>query len=162
MGARNKGKKRKQHTARRLPLPHSNRKHYNSNSSSKSSSNAAAPVTSRTASTPTVTRIPSWSASTCIAMRPPLAATCPTRFSSTSSQEPWTAFVRDRSNSLSGHPTLRSGTAADNSWAKRHYIEDAELIDSVLDVVRKEARGCDCLQSLHLCHLPGGGTGTGT
>ena len=37
-------------------------------------------------------------------------------------------------------------TGADNSWAKRHYI------DSVLDVVRKEAGGCDCLQSFQLCH----------
>ena len=27
-----------------------------------------------------------------------------------------------------------------------HYTEGAELIDSVLDVVRKEAEGCDCLQ----------------
>ena len=32
---------------------------------------------------------------------------------------------------------------ADNSWAKRHYIDGAELIDSVLDVVRKEADGRD-------------------
>lgn len=28
--------------------------------------------------------------------------------------------------------------------AKGHYTEGAELIDSVLDVVRKEAEGCDC------------------
>ena len=34
-----------------------------------------------------------------------------------------------------------------NSWAKGHYIEGAELIDSVLDVVRKEPKGCDCFQS---------------
>ena len=27
-----------------------------------------------------------------------------------------------------------------------HYTEGAELVDSVLDVVRKEAEGCDCLQ----------------
>ena len=33
-----------------------------------------------------------------------------------------------------------------NNWAKGHYTEGAELIDSVLDVVRKEAEGCDCLQ----------------
>ena len=31
----------------------------------------------------------------------------------------------------------RSG--AGNNWAKGHYTEGAELIDSVLDVVRKEA-----------------------
>ena len=33
-----------------------------------------------------------------------------------------------------------------NNWAKGHYTEGAELVDSVLDVVRKEAEGCDCLQ----------------
>jgi tubulin beta len=35
---------------------------------------------------------------------------------------------------------------ARNNWAKGHYTEGAELIDSVLDVVRKEAENCDCLQ----------------
>ena len=35
-----------------------------------------------------------------------------------------------------------------NNWAKGHYTEGAELVDSVLDVVRKEAEGCDCLQVL--------------
>jgi len=34
----------------------------------------------------------------------------------------------------------------DNNWAKGHYTEGAELIDLVLDVVRKEAENCDCLQ----------------
>ena len=37
-------------------------------------------------------------------------------------------------------------TGAGNNWAKGHYTEGAELIDSVMDVVRKEAEGCDCLQ----------------
>lgn len=37
-------------------------------------------------------------------------------------------------------------TGAGNNWAKGHYTEGAELLDSVLDVVRKEAEGCDCLQ----------------
>merc|ERR1712167_162853 len=37
-------------------------------------------------------------------------------------------------------------TGAGNNWAKGHYTEGAELIDSVLDVVRKEVEGCDCLQ----------------
>ena len=35
---------------------------------------------------------------------------------------------------------------AGNNWAKGHYTEGAELVDNVLDVVRKEAEGCDCLQ----------------
>lgn len=78
---------------------------------------------------------------------------------------------------------------AGNNWAKGHYTEGAELIDSVLDVVRKEAENCDCLQGtfkfyqvtlnfvsmllLHvhitcfymigfqICHSLGGGTGSG-
>ncbi len=37
-------------------------------------------------------------------------------------------------------------TGAGNNWAKGHYTEGAELIDSVMDIVRKEAEGCDCLQ----------------
>ena len=39
--------------------------------------------------------------------------------------------------------------------------EGAELIDSVLDVVRKEADDHDCLQGFQLCHSLGGGTGSG-
>ena len=37
-------------------------------------------------------------------------------------------------------------SGAGNNWAKGHYTEGAELVDSVLDVVRKEAENCDCLQ----------------
>jgi tubulin beta len=39
-------------------------------------------------------------------------------------------------------------SGAGNNWAKGHYTEGAELIDSVLDVVRKEAENCDCLQGM--------------
>jgi tubulin beta len=52
-------------------------------------------------------------------------------------------------------------TGAGNNWAKGHYTEGAELIDSVLDVVRKEAEGCDCLQGFQVAHSLGGGTGSG-
>jgi tubulin beta len=52
-------------------------------------------------------------------------------------------------------------TGAGNNWAKGHYTEGAELIDSVLDVVRKEAESCDCLQGFQLTHSLGGGTGSG-
>ncbi|EMS47662.1 Tubulin beta-2 chain [Triticum urartu] len=44
-------------------------------------------------------------------------------------------------------------SGAGNNWAKGHYTEGAELIDSVLDVVRKEAENCDCLQVGDLNHL---------
>jgi hypothetical protein len=37
-------------------------------------------------------------------------------------------------------------SGAGNNWAKGHYTEGAELVDQVLDVVRKEAENCDCLQ----------------
>ena len=37
----------------------------------------------------------------------------------------------------------------------------AELVDSVLDVVRKVAESCDCLQGFQLTHSLGGGTGSG-
>ncbi|KAK8582279.1 hypothetical protein V6N12_072468 [Hibiscus sabdariffa] len=52
-------------------------------------------------------------------------------------------------------------SSAGNNWAKDHYTEGAELIDSVLDVVRKEAENCDCLQGFQVCHSLGGGTGSG-
>jgi tubulin beta len=52
-------------------------------------------------------------------------------------------------------------SGAGNNWAKGHYTEGAELIDSVLDVVRKEAESCDCLQGFQINHSLGGGTGAG-
>ncbi|CAG5015812.1 unnamed protein product [Parnassius apollo] len=52
-------------------------------------------------------------------------------------------------------------SGAGNNWAKGHYTEGAELVDSVMDVVRKEAEPCDCLQGFQLTHSLGGGTGSG-
>lgn len=52
-------------------------------------------------------------------------------------------------------------SGAGNNWAKGHYTEGAELIDNVLDVVRKEAESCDCLQGFQVTHSLGGGTGSG-
>ena len=34
-------------------------------------------------------------------------------------------------------------------------------MDTVLDVVRREAEGCECLQGFQLTHSLGGGTGSG-
>ncbi|KHJ99508.1 Tubulin/FtsZ family, GTPase domain protein [Oesophagostomum dentatum] len=58
-----------------------------------------------------------------------------------------------------GNPRCQSG--AGNNWAKGHYTEGAELVDNVLDVVRKEAESCDCLQGFQMTHSLGGGTGSG-
>lgn len=52
-------------------------------------------------------------------------------------------------------------SSASNNWAKGHYTEGAELVDQVLDVVRREAEGCDCLQGFQIAHSLGGGTGSG-
>lgn len=52
-------------------------------------------------------------------------------------------------------------SGASNNWAKGHYTEGAEILDSILDVVRKDVESCDCFQGLQLTHSLGGGTGSG-
>jgi tubulin beta len=52
-------------------------------------------------------------------------------------------------------------SGAGNNWAKGHYTEGAELVENVMDVARKEAEGCDCLQGFQMTHSLGGGTGSG-
>jgi tubulin beta len=56
---------------------------------------------------------------------------------------------------------VHAQNGAGNNWAKGHYTEGAELVDSVLEVVRKEAEGCDLLQGFQVTHSLGGGTGSG-
>lgn len=50
---------------------------------------------------------------------------------------------------------------AGNNWAKGFYTEGAKLIDPVLEVVRREAEACDCLQGFIIIHTLGGGVGSG-
>jgi tubulin beta len=52
-------------------------------------------------------------------------------------------------------------SGAGNNWAKGHYTEGAELVDSIMDVVRKESESCDTLQGFQITHSMGGGTGAG-
>jgi tubulin beta len=52
-------------------------------------------------------------------------------------------------------------SGAGNNWAKGHYTEGAEMVDSILDVIRKEVENTDCMQGFQLCHSLGGGTGSG-
>jgi len=52
-------------------------------------------------------------------------------------------------------------SGAGNNWAKGHYTEGAELVDSIMDVVRKETESCDMLQGFQITHSMGGGTGSG-
>ena len=69
-----------------------------------------------------------------------------------SARPPRTGQIFRPDNFVFGH------SGAGNNWAKGHYTEGAELIDAVLDVVRKEAEGCDCLQGFTMTHSLGGGT----
>lgn len=48
-----------------------------------------------------------------------------------------------------------------NNFAKGHYTEGAEIVEDVLEVLRREAENCDCLQGFQLTHSLGGGTGSG-
>ncbi|CAD5120732.1 DgyrCDS9293 [Dimorphilus gyrociliatus] len=56
---------------------------------------------------------------------------------------------------------INGQSGAGNNWAKGHYTEGAELIEPIMDAVRKEAEVCDCLQGFQLCQSLGGGTGSG-
>jgi tubulin beta len=52
-------------------------------------------------------------------------------------------------------------SGAGNNWAKGYYTEGAELVDQVLEKVRKESEACENMQGFQLCHSLGGGTGSG-
>lgn len=56
---------------------------------------------------------------------------------------------------------IASQSGAGNNWAKGHYTEGAELVEQVLEVLRKEVEHADCLQGFQVCHSLGGGTGSG-
>jgi hypothetical protein len=100
------------------------------------------------------------------------------QFSSISNPVPWTlsarvlsvnSFAQITSSSVRVVPVRIHRTferswnniIIGNNWAKGHYTEGAELVDQVLDVVRREAEGCDCLQGFQITHSLGGGTGAG-
>ena len=42
-----------------------------------------------------------------------------------------------------------------NNWAKGHYTEGAEIVDQVLDVCRREAEACNCLQGFQIAQSLG-------
>ncbi|EGV93224.1 tubulin beta-1 chain isoform X2 [Cricetulus griseus] len=56
---------------------------------------------------------------------------------------------------------VHGNSGAGNNWAKGHYTEGAELIESAMDVVRSQSESCDCLQGFQIVHSLGGGTGSG-
>jgi len=52
-------------------------------------------------------------------------------------------------------------SGAGNNFAKGYYTEGAELLEPILDQLRKEAENCDLIQGFQLVHSVGGGTGSG-
>lgn len=50
---------------------------------------------------------------------------------------------------------------AGNNWAKGHYTDGAEIVDEIMDRVRREAEATDCLQGFQMTQSLGGGTGSG-
>jgi len=56
---------------------------------------------------------------------------------------------------------VHASNGAGNNWAKGHYTEGSELVDQVLEAVRREVEASDSMQGFQLCHSLGGGTGSG-
>jgi len=56
---------------------------------------------------------------------------------------------------------VAGASGAGNNWAKGHYTEGAELVEDVIEIVRREVEGCESLQGFQLTHSLGGGTGSG-
>jgi tubulin beta len=56
---------------------------------------------------------------------------------------------------------INAQSGAGNNWAKGYYTEGSEIIEQVLNTIRKEAESCESLQGFQLVHSLGGGTGSG-
>ncbi|KAF7312026.1 Tubulin beta chain [Mycena indigotica] len=56
---------------------------------------------------------------------------------------------------------IHAQSGAGNNWAKGFYTEGAELIEAIMDALRKESEKCDVLQGFQMIHSIGGGTGSG-
>jgi tubulin beta len=52
-------------------------------------------------------------------------------------------------------------TGAGNNWSKGHYTDGAEIIEDIVEIVRKESESCECLQGFQITQSLGGGTGSG-
>jgi len=50
---------------------------------------------------------------------------------------------------------------ASNNWAKGYYTEGMEVIEDIMESLRKQAEHCESMQSFQLAHSLGGGTGSG-
>jgi tubulin beta len=50
---------------------------------------------------------------------------------------------------------------AGNNWAKGFFNEGAEIVEDVMDRIRKQVELCDAFNSFQIMHSIGGGTGSG-
>ena len=53
----------------------------------------------------------------------------------------------------------KGGLAGVEAWAHGHYEEGAEIIDAIVDMLRKESEKCDCSQGFQVTHSIASGTG---
>eukprot|EP01039_Chlorochromonas_danica_P000663 gene663-718_t len=56
---------------------------------------------------------------------------------------------------------IAGASSTGNNWAKGHIALGSEMIDSIMEVIRREVEKCDTLQGFQLIHSLGGGTGSG-
>ena len=56
---------------------------------------------------------------------------------------------------------IQGEKSANNNFSVGYYGIGKEILQSVLDIIRKEAESCDCLQAFQFTHSLGGGTGSG-
>ena len=56
---------------------------------------------------------------------------------------------------------IHSQSGAGNNWAKGFYTNGQEIVDDVIDAMRRTVERCDCLQGFQLVGSTGGGTGSG-
>lgn len=50
---------------------------------------------------------------------------------------------------------------AGNNWSKGYFSDGAEMIEEILDQIRRQVELCDSLQAFQIMHSIGGGTGSG-
>lgn len=62
---------------------------------------------------------------------------------------------------LDVNKTILGQDGARRIWARGMCTDGCEVMDELLDCVRREAESCDCLQGFQLMHSLGGGTGPG-
>ncbi|EDO29628.1 predicted protein [Nematostella vectensis] len=64
-------------------------------------------------------------------------------------------------DSIQSTPFGQGEGGAGNNWAKGFYTNGSNLLEQVLESMRKEAEDCDAIQGFQLLHSLGGGTGSG-